>query len=53
VKAIAESSMREVIGRSELEPILTTGRQRIETEVHSLIQKTLDSYRAGITVTQV
>jgi modulator of FtsH protease HflK len=53
VKAVSESAMREVVGRSELEPILTGGRQRIETEVHDLVQKTLDQYRAGITVTQV
>jgi modulator of FtsH protease HflK len=53
VKAVAESAMREVVGRSELEPILTGGRQRIESEVHELVQKTLDQYKAGITVTQV
>jgi modulator of FtsH protease HflK len=53
VKAVAESAMREVIGRSELEPILTGGRQRIESEVHDLVQKTLDQYKAGVTVTQV
>ncbi len=53
VKAVAESSMREVIGRSELEPVLTGGRQRIESEVHDLVQKTLDQYKSGITVTQV
>jgi membrane protease subunit HflK len=53
VKAVAESAMREVIGRSELEPILTGGRQRIESEVHDLVQKTLDQYKAGISVTQV
>jgi modulator of FtsH protease HflK len=53
VKAVAESAMREVIGRSELEPILTGGRQQIEREVHDLVQKTLDQYKAGITVTQV
>jgi membrane protease subunit HflK len=53
VKAVAESAMREVIGRSELEPVLTGGRQRIETEVHDLVQKTLDNYKAGVTVTQV
>src|SRR5215468_12378257 len=53
VKAVAESAMREVIGRSELEPILTTGRQQIETEVHNLVQKTLDQYKAGVTVSQV
>jgi membrane protease subunit HflK len=53
VKAVAESAMREVIGRSELEPILTGGRQQIESEVHDLVQKTLDQYKAGVTVTQV
>jgi len=53
VKAVAESAMREVIGRSELEPVLTGGRQRIESEVHDLVQKTLDQYKAGVTVTQV
>jgi membrane protease subunit HflK len=53
VKAVAESAMREVIGRSELEPILTGGRSQIEKEVINLVQKTLDQYEAGITVTQV
>src|SRR5215831_5464413 len=53
VKAVAESAMREEIGRSELDPILTVGRQRIEAEVHELVQKTLDQYKAGIAVTQV
>ena len=53
VKAVAESAMREVIGRSELEPVLTGGRQRIEKEVHDLVQKTLDQYQAGVKVTQV
>jgi modulator of FtsH protease HflK len=53
VKAVAESAMREVIGRSELEPVLTGGRQQIEREVHELVQKTLDQYKAGITVTQI
>jgi membrane protease subunit HflK len=53
VKAVAESAMREVIGRSELEPVLTGGRQRIETEVHDLVQKTLDQYKSGVTVSQV
>jgi modulator of FtsH protease HflK len=53
VKAVAESAMREVIGRSELEPILTGGRQQIEREVHDLVQKTLDQYKAGISVTQI
>lgn len=53
IQAIAESAMREVIGRSELQPVLTQGRQGIERQVHDLMQRTLDGYRAGILVVQV
>jgi len=53
VKAVAESAMREVIGRSEIQPILTGARQTIETAVQDLMQKTLDHYGAGIVVQQV
>jgi len=53
VKAVAESAMREVIGRSDIEPILTGARQVTETAVQNLMQKTLDHYGAGIDITQV
>jgi membrane protease subunit HflK len=53
VKAVAESAMREVIGRSELDPILTVGRPSIEAEVDKLVQNTLDLYKAGVKITQV
>ena len=53
VKAVAESAMREVIGRSEIQPILTGARQTTEAAVHELMQKTLDQYGAGITIFQV
>jgi membrane protease subunit HflK len=53
VKAVAESAMREVIGRSNIQPILTGARQNIETGVQELMQKVLDDYAAGIQVQQV
>jgi membrane protease subunit HflK len=53
VKAVAESAMREVVGRSDIQPILTGARQNIETSVQELMQKILDDYGAGIQVTQV
>jgi membrane protease subunit HflK len=53
VKAVAESAMREVVGRSEIQPILTGARQNIETAVHDLMQRVLDNYEAGVLVTQV
>ena len=45
VKAVAESAMREVVGRSEIQPILTGARQNIEVAVQELMQKTLDTLR--------
>jgi membrane protease subunit HflK len=51
VKAVAESAMREIVGRSDIQPILL--RQNVEIPVQELMQKTLDSYNAGIQVTQV
>jgi membrane protease subunit HflK len=53
VKAVAESAMREVVGRSDIQPILTGARQTIENAVQELMQKTLDHYGAGILVQQV
>ena len=53
VKAVAESAMREVIGRSDIQPILTGARQGIELAVQELMQKTLDTYSSGVLVQQV
>jgi membrane protease subunit HflK len=53
VKAVAESAMREVVGRSNIQPILTGARQNIEAAVHDLMQTTLDHYGAGIQINQV
>ena len=53
VKAVAESAMREVIGRSDIQPILTGARQNIEIAVQELMQKTLDQYGAGVQIQQV
>src|SRR5438445_10839481 len=50
VKAVAESAMREIVGRSTLQPILTT-RQPVETAVQELMQTTLNHYGAGIQIT--
>ena len=53
VKAVAESAMREIVGQSDIEPILTEARAKTEAEVQDLMQKILDSYGAGVQVTQV
>ena len=53
VKEVAESAMREVVGQSKIQPILTQERQKTEQAVLQLMQRTLDSYGAGIRIDQV
>jgi modulator of FtsH protease HflK len=53
VKAVAESAMREIIGRREILPILTTERPAIERDVQELMQRVLNAYKAGILILQV
>jgi modulator of FtsH protease HflK len=53
VKAVAESAMREVIGRHEILPILTSLRPSIERDVQELMQGVLNWYKAGVLVLQV
>jgi membrane protease subunit HflK len=53
VKAAAETAMREVIAKSDIQPILTEGRAKIEIETQEIIQSILDEYQSGIQVTQV
>jgi len=53
VKAVAESAMREVVGGSNIDSILTENRVAIQNDVVTLMQTTLDSYNAGIEVAEV
>lgn len=53
VEAVAESAMREVVGKNELQKIITTDRLAITTAVRDLMQETLDEYKAGVRVVEV
>ena len=53
VKAAAESVMREVIGRTPIQPALTEARAQIEQEVRTGAQAIMDQYQAGIEIMQV
>lgn len=53
VKAVAESAMREVVGSSNIDAILTENRVSIQNDVATLMQSTLDSYRAGVEIAEV
>ncbi len=53
VKSAAEAAMREIIGQTPIQPILTEGRAQIELATRERTQGLLDQYVAGIEVNQV
>ena len=53
VKAVAESAMREIVGQSQIQKILTADRKLIEPASQALMQKVLDDYHSGVLVLQV
>ncbi|MCB1625574.1 MAG: FtsH protease activity modulator HflK [Pseudomonadales bacterium] len=53
LREVSESAIREVVGRSDLQPILVSNRQQITERSRELIQRTMDQYGTGIKVTSV
>lgn len=53
IKSVAESAMREVVGRRNIQAILTTEQASIANEVREIMQETLDAYGAGVLVSVV
>lgn len=53
LKQATESAIREVIGKSKMDFVLTEGRAEVAIQAKSLIQATLDQYNAGLLVTTV
>ena len=50
---VTETAIREVVGKSTLDFVLTEGRADVAARAREIIQATLDSYGAGIEITSV
>jgi membrane protease subunit HflK len=50
---VSESAIREVVGKSTLDFVLTEGRAEVAMNTRDIIQATLDSYGAGLEITSV
>lgn len=53
VKAVAESAMREVIGKSKIANVLAEGKLQVAQDTRRLMQDMLNSYKSGIEVITV
>ena len=50
VKVAAESALREIVGRNPLQAVMTNQRDLIAQQARDLLQSTMDSYKAGVTI---
>ena len=53
VMQVAESTIREIVGKSKMDFVLYEGREQIATDAKVLMQNILDRYKTGITISQV
>jgi membrane protease subunit HflK len=53
VRQIAETSIREVVGKSRMDYVLNEGREQIATQTRALMQDIADRYALGISIVRV
>lgn len=53
LKEGADSALRQVVGYSELDFLMTLGKEQVASEIHEQLQHILDSYNSGIHISIV
>lgn len=53
VRVAAQSVLREIVGQSQMQPIITGDRGKVEDETKAELQKVLDEFGSGIEIVRV
>jgi membrane protease subunit HflK len=53
VKVLAESAIREVVGKSKMDFVLYEGREQIAQQTRDLMQRSMDRYKTGVFIQKV
>ncbi|WP_305825144.1 FtsH protease activity modulator HflK [Massilia brevitalea] len=53
VHQIAETAVREVVGKSKMDFVLYEGREKVAVDVHTMMQAIVDRYKLGVLITNV
>ncbi|MEC4721422.1 FtsH protease activity modulator HflK [Noviherbaspirillum sp. CPCC 100848] len=53
VRQVAETSIREIVGRSKMDFVLYEGREKVAFDASQLMQQIADRYKAGVQITNV
>jgi membrane protease subunit HflK len=53
IRQVAETAIREIVGKSKMDFVLYEGREKVALDVNSLMQQVLERYKAGVQITNV
>ncbi|CAN5881147.1 FtsH protease activity modulator HflK [soil metagenome] len=53
IRQVAETAIREIVGKSKMDFVLYEGREKVALDVNALMQQVLERYKAGVQVTNV
>lgn len=53
LRATAEVALRSMVGRTKIDEVITTGREKVQSETRAWLQKLMDEYQSGISITEV
>jgi membrane protease subunit HflK len=53
LRATAEVALRSMVGQTQIDELLTTGRERVQDQARAWLQKLMNDYQSGITVTEL
>jgi membrane protease subunit HflK len=53
VRQVAETSIREIVGKNKMDFVLYEGREKVALDTSQLMQQILDRYKAGVQITNV
>lgn len=53
LRATAEVALRSMVGRTSIDDVITTGREKVQADTRAWLQKLMDDYQSGLSVTEV
>jgi membrane protease subunit HflK len=53
LRATAEVALRSTVGKTNIDDAFTTGRERVQQETWKWLQKLMDDYQSGLSITEV
>lgn len=53
LRATAEVALRSMVGRTSIDEVITTGREKVQADTRTWLQKLMDDYQSGLSITEV